>query len=269
MALRLMRKVQGAHAGGLLALILVDGAWVLRHLFGGSSRQRREAGPSLCSERQRRVGYLRRAPGSMSSAKVARTGLPLSPAEAARSMPWDSRPRILRGARLVMTTILRPTRDSGGYHSAMPERIWRWPRVGPRSTSRRRSLSALGMRSATRILATRSSILAKSSMVIWGTAVSGVAVMGAAAGALAKTPEGSAWTWDGVRGRTAVGGGGGADLRAGIVVGEAGGAWRGGGRGGLECGPVCRSVPRLPRSQRRDLGHPALGLPGLWLGRGR
>ena len=35
------------------------------------------------------------------SAKVARMGLPFSPALAASSMPCDSRPRILRGARLV------------------------------------------------------------------------------------------------------------------------------------------------------------------------
>ena len=48
----------------------------------------------------------------MSSAKVQRTGLP-SAVDAARSMPFDSRPRIFRGARLVTTTTLRPTRFFG------------------------------------------------------------------------------------------------------------------------------------------------------------
>src|ERR1700729_4127027 len=72
--------------------------------------------------------YLRREPSSMSSesAKVASMGLPDSPLEAARSMPWDSRPRILRGARLAMMTMRRPMSSSGVYHSAMPERIWRF-----------------------------------------------------------------------------------------------------------------------------------------------
>ncbi len=76
-----------------------------------------------------------------------------------------------------MTTMRRPMRSSGVYHSAMPDRIWRLP-WGPRSTSRRRSLSALGMRSATRIWATRSSILAKSSMAIWGVVGCWLSVVG-------------------------------------------------------------------------------------------
>ncbi len=63
----------------------------------------------------------------MSSPKVARTGLPPSPCEAASSMPWDSSPRILRGARFVITTMRRPMRSSGAYHSAMPDKIWRLP----------------------------------------------------------------------------------------------------------------------------------------------
>ncbi len=48
--------------------------------------------------------------------------------------------------------------------AAMPARIWRFSY--PKSTSRRSSLSAFGMRSATKTCATRSSTLAKSSMVI-------------------------------------------------------------------------------------------------------
>jgi hypothetical protein len=58
------------------------------------------------------ASYLRRAPSSTSSRKLARTGLPPS-RDAARSMPLDSRPRILRGARLATMTTLRPMRDSG------------------------------------------------------------------------------------------------------------------------------------------------------------
>ena len=84
-------------------------------------------------------------------------------------------------------------------------------RVGPRSTSRRRSLSALGMRSATRIWATRSSILAKSSMVMAGAS-------GAGAG----------WWWAAVcwvRGVWAGGeGGAAADGEGGGGLGERGGA---------------------------------------------
>ena len=47
------------------------------------------------------------------------------PCEAASNIPCDSRPRILRGARLAITTIFRPTNSSGVYHSAMPESICR------------------------------------------------------------------------------------------------------------------------------------------------
>ena len=73
--------------------------------------------------------YLSREPNAMSSPKVASTGFPLSPWLAASSMPCDSSPRILRGARLVMTTMRRPMRSSGVYHSAIPESIWRGGRL--------------------------------------------------------------------------------------------------------------------------------------------
>lgn len=59
-----------------------------------------------------REPYLSRAPTSTSSAKVARTALP-SAVVAATTMPFDSRPRSLRGARLATSTILRPMSDSG------------------------------------------------------------------------------------------------------------------------------------------------------------
>ena len=52
------------------------------------------------------------APSGTSSKKLANTGFPPS-REAASSIPFDSSPRILRGARLVTTTILRPTSVSG------------------------------------------------------------------------------------------------------------------------------------------------------------
>ncbi len=53
------------------------------------------------------------APLGTSSRKLANTGWPSSPTEAASSMPFDSKPRILRGSRLATITILRPTRLSG------------------------------------------------------------------------------------------------------------------------------------------------------------
>ena len=46
--------------------------------------------------------------------------------DAASSIPCDSSPRILRGARFVITMIRRPIRSSGAYHSAIPERICRF-----------------------------------------------------------------------------------------------------------------------------------------------
>ncbi len=56
--------------------------------------------------------YFSRAPSGTSSRNPARTGAP-SGSEAASNMPFDSRPRILRGARLATITILRPMSFSG------------------------------------------------------------------------------------------------------------------------------------------------------------
>jgi len=56
--------------------------------------------------------YFSRAPSGTSSRNPASTGEPPS-SEAASNIPFDIRPRILRGARLTTTTILRPTSFSG------------------------------------------------------------------------------------------------------------------------------------------------------------
>jgi len=58
------------------------------------------------------AGYFSRAPSGTSSRNPASTGAPPS-SEAASNMPFDSRPRILRGARLATMTILRPMSFSG------------------------------------------------------------------------------------------------------------------------------------------------------------
>ncbi len=71
--------------------------------------------------------YFNRDPSATSSPNVASTGLPPSPSDAASNIPCDSSPRILRGARFVITTIRRPTNSSGAYHSAMPDKICRFP----------------------------------------------------------------------------------------------------------------------------------------------
>ena len=59
------------------------------------------------------VVYFSFAPLGTSSRKLASTGWPSSPTEAASSMPLDSSPRILRGWRFATITILRPTKFSG------------------------------------------------------------------------------------------------------------------------------------------------------------
>jgi len=56
--------------------------------------------------------YFSRAPSGTSSRNPASTGAPPS-SEAASNMPFDSRPLILRGARLATITILRPMSFSG------------------------------------------------------------------------------------------------------------------------------------------------------------
>ena len=58
------------------------------------------------------VSYFSRAPTGTSSRKPASTGFPPS-SDAATIMPFDSRPRIFRGARLATITTLRPTKSLG------------------------------------------------------------------------------------------------------------------------------------------------------------
>src|SRR6267143_2779040 len=110
-----------------------------------------------------RVFYFSLVPTGTSSRKLARIAFPPS-GEAATIIPFDSRPRNLRGARLATITTLRPIKLSGVYDSAIPATTCRTS--VPRSTSRRNSLSALGTFSATFTWPTRSSIFAKSSMEI-------------------------------------------------------------------------------------------------------
>ena len=65
--------------------------------------------------------HFKRAPTLTSSKNVAIAGVSSSVSEAAQIMPWDSRPRILRGLRFATTTTLRPISLSGSYHSARPQ----------------------------------------------------------------------------------------------------------------------------------------------------
>src|SRR5262249_16459781 len=70
--------------------------------------------PRLKWHRQEWLCYFRRAPISTSSSgKPARTGRPSGPTAAAMTMPLDSTPRSLRGARLTTTATLRPMSFSG------------------------------------------------------------------------------------------------------------------------------------------------------------
>src|SRR5579864_8240927 len=78
----------------------------------------RAEGQRLTTNGQRRF-HFSLAPTGTSSRKLASTGFPFS-SDAATIMPFDSRPRSLRGARLATITTLRPTRGSGAYASAIP-----------------------------------------------------------------------------------------------------------------------------------------------------
>src|SRR5207302_7086010 len=84
--------------------------------------------------------HFRCAPTGMSSRKLASTGLPPS-TDAATIMPFEVRPRSLRGARLATITTLRPTSASGAYASAMPATIDRGS-ASAKSTFKCNSLSA-------------------------------------------------------------------------------------------------------------------------------
>src|SRR3990172_5046507 len=80
---------------------------------------------------------------------------------AASSMPLDSIPRIVDGLRLAMTVIFLPTRFSGLYQAAMPATICRVS--SPMRIRNCNSLSVFSTRPASRTVATRNSILPKSS----------------------------------------------------------------------------------------------------------
>src|SRR5687767_13543897 len=120
-----------------------------------------------------RVGHRTRVPGGAGS-EFSTIALPPS-GLAASTIPFDSSPIILRGARLATITIDLPTSASGSYDSAMPARIVLGS-ASPASTFSFSSRCDFGIRSASRTLAVFSSIFAKSSMVM----VAGAAVAGAA-----------------------------------------------------------------------------------------
>src|SRR5450432_807741 len=118
--------------------------------------------------------YLSFDPTGTSSRKLASTGLPSSPKDAATIMPLDSSPRSLRGARLATITTLRPISFSGSYEMAIPATTCRTS--VPMSTSRRSSLSAPFTFSANFTSPTRISTFMKSSMVILPSVAAGVAL---------------------------------------------------------------------------------------------
>jgi len=80
----------------------------------GYSRIKSETKQDPCpSVKIRGLFHFKRAPTGTSSRNPASTGKPLSPTEAATIMPFDSKPRSLRGWRFTTRTTLRPTSDSG------------------------------------------------------------------------------------------------------------------------------------------------------------
>src|SRR5580704_9844620 len=107
--------------------------------------------------------YFNLAPTGTSSRNPASTGFPSS-SDAATIIPFDSSPRIFRGARFATITTFRPTNASGAYASAIPASTCRTS--VPISISSRKSLSDFGTRSATLTSPTRNSTLAKSSIAI-------------------------------------------------------------------------------------------------------
>src|SRR6266404_9553010 len=179
----LFRARQHFFTIGVVAIAFEVGVGVDEHgrwsLVVSRSRDRVGTGASRvqAEDRQR---YFNLVPTGTSSRKLASTGLPPS-GDAATIMPFDSSPRSFRGARLATTTTFRPINDSGSYASAIPATSCRTS--VPRSTSRRNSLSAPLTRSALLTCATRSSIFAKSSMLILpsGIAAAGFAPTGGSA----------------------------------------------------------------------------------------
>src|SRR5579862_3501040 len=128
------------------------------------------------------------APAGISSANVHNTAFPSGPADAASNIPFDSTPRIFRGARFVTTTTLRPTNSSGAYDVAIPANTCRTS--SPISTNTFKSLSAPATFSADFTTPTRSSTFAKSSIPIFaGTTGAAPAAVAAAA---APVPDAAA-----------------------------------------------------------------------------
>src|ERR1700674_1940370 len=129
--------------------------------------------------------YFNLVPTGTSSRKPASTAFPPS-GDAATIIPFDSSPRSFLGARLATITTFLPINSSGAYDSAIPATTCRTS--VPRSTSRRSNLSAPFTFSATFTWPTRSSTLAKSSMLILpsGT-IAAVLGAGALAGGTGST----------------------------------------------------------------------------------
>src|SRR5580692_5343014 len=132
----------------------------------------------------KKLAYFSLVPTGTSSRKPASTAFPPS-GDAATIIPFDSSPRSFLGARFATITTFLPINNSGAYDSAIPATTWRTS--VPRSTSRRSNLSAPFTFSAALTCPTRSSIFAKSSMLIFpsGTGAAGFAAGAGAAGVAA------------------------------------------------------------------------------------
>ena len=117
--------------------------------------------------------YFARVPAGMSPVGSRREKCTGSTVDMARIMPLLSRPRIVRGARLVTNMQVRPTSTAGsGKCKAMPDTICRGV-ASAKSTISFKSLSASAIFSADRILPARISTLVKSSKLILGSATVG------------------------------------------------------------------------------------------------
>src|ERR1700722_1422101 len=140
--------------------------------------------PTSIHERNRHLTF---APAGISSANVHNTAFPSGPTDAASNIPFDSTPRIFRGARFVTTTTLRPTNSSGAYDVAIPANTCRTS--SPISTMTFKSLSAPATFSADFTTPTRSSTFAKSSIPIFtGTADAAPAAVATAAAPVEAAP---------------------------------------------------------------------------------
>src|SRR3984957_11542960 len=143
--------------------------------------------PTSIHERNRHLTF---APAGISSANVHNTAFPSGPADAASNTPFDSPPRIFRGAKFVTTTTLRPTNSSGAYDVAIPANTCRTS--SPISTKTFKSLSAPATFSADFTTPTRNSTFAKSSIPIFAGTAGAVPTAVAAAAAPAPAAAGAA-----------------------------------------------------------------------------